>query len=120
MRSSFNIQRQIDTPDAFSHVAMTVAWLKWKRIDDHTVWIKIGEPNGDFHLPSDGGNRLRIKSVRRPGARTDRPSTENPVGTGAFMFKSHEPQSEIQYVAKSELLARRAAARWSHHSYSRG
>ena len=23
---------------------------------------------------------------------------ENPVGTGAFMFKSHEPQSEVQYV----------------------
>ena len=93
----FNIQRQIDTPDAFSHVAYSRV-VEMEAIDDHTVWIKIGEPNGDFLYQVTAGTGAYQIS---PTAWGEDGSTfhENPVGTGAFMFKSHEPQSEIQYVA---------------------
>ena len=93
----FNIQRQIDDPDARSHVAMSRV-VEMEAIDDHTAWIKIGEPNGDFiYNVSVDTAAYQIS----PTAWGEDGSTfhENPVGTGAFMFKSHEPQSEIQYVA---------------------
>ena len=93
----FNIQRQIDDPDARSHVALKVV-TEMEAIDDHTVWIKIGEPNGDFIYTAAVGSAAYQIS---PAAWGEDGSTfhENPVGTGAFMFVSHEPQSEIQYVA---------------------
>jgi peptide/nickel transport system substrate-binding protein len=93
----FNIQRQIDDPDARSQVALSVV-TEMEAIDDHTVWIKIGEPNGDFIYTAAVGSAAYQIS---PAAWGEDGSTfhENPVGTGAFMFKSHEPQSEIQYVA---------------------
>jgi peptide/nickel transport system substrate-binding protein len=93
----FNIQRQIDDPDARSHVAYSRV-AEMEAIDDHTVWIKIGEPNGDFIYTAAVGSAAYQIS---PAAWGEDGSTfhENPVGTGAFMFKSHEPQSEIQYVA---------------------
>jgi peptide/nickel transport system substrate-binding protein len=93
----FNIQRQIDDPDARSQVALSVV-TEMEAIDDHTVWIKIGEPNGDFIYTAAVGSAAYQIS---PAAWGEDGSTfhENPVGTGAFMFVSHEPQSEIQYVA---------------------
>jgi peptide/nickel transport system substrate-binding protein len=93
----FNIQRQIDDPDARSQVALSVV-TEMEAIDDHTVWIKIGEPNGDFIYTAAVGSAAYQIS---PAAWGEDGSTfhENPVGTGAFMFKSHEPQSEIQYLS---------------------
>ncbi len=93
----FNIQRQIDDPDARSHVAYSRV-AEMEAIDDHTVWIKIGEANGDFiYDVTVGTGSYQIS----PTAWGEDGSTfhENPVGTGAFMFKSHEPQSEIQYLS---------------------
>ena len=93
----FNIQRQIDDPDARSNVAYSRV-VEMEAIDDRTVWIKIGESNGDFiYDVTVGTGSYQIS----PTAWGEDGSTfhENPVGTGAFMFKSHEPQSEIQYVA---------------------
>ncbi len=93
----FNIQRILDDPDARGHVRMSKA-VEMNAIDDYTAWIKIGEPNGDFiYEVAVGTDAYQIS----PTAWGEDGSTfhENPVGTGAFMFKSHEPQSEIQFVA---------------------
>jgi peptide/nickel transport system substrate-binding protein len=93
----FNIQRILDDPDARGHVRMSKV-VEMEAIDDYTAWIKIGEPNGDFiYEVAVGTDSYQIS----PAAWGEDGSTfhENPVGTGAFMFKSHEPQSEIQYVA---------------------
>ncbi len=93
----FNIQRQIDDPDARSNVAMSRV-VEMNAIDDQTVWLKIGEANGDFiYEVSVGTASYQIS----PTAWGEDGSTfhENPVGTGAFMFEAHEPQSEIRYVA---------------------
>ena len=92
----FNIQRQIDNPDARSHVTMSRA-VEMKAIDDHTVWLRLDEPNGDFIYDVAVGTAAYQIS---PTAYGEDGSTfsENPVGTGPFMFKSFEPQSEIQYV----------------------
>ena len=94
----FNIQRQIDDLDARSHVGVERGDRDGSPLMDHTVRLKIGEPNGDFiYTVAVGSAAYQIS----PAAWGEDGSTfhENPVGTGAFMFKSHEPQSEIQYVA---------------------
>ncbi len=93
----FNIQRQIDDPNARGHVRMSRV-VEMAAIDDHTVWLKIGEPDGDFiYDVAVGTDSYQIS----PTAWGEDGSTfsERPVGTGAFMFHSYEPQSEIQYKA---------------------
>ena len=93
----FNIQRQLDDPDARGHVRLSII-ERMEAVDDHTVKIWIDEPNGDFiYIVAVGTDAYQVS----PTAWGEDGSTfhENPVGTGAFMFKSHEPQSEIQYVA---------------------
>ncbi|MCY4020239.1 MAG: ABC transporter substrate-binding protein [Chloroflexi bacterium] len=93
----FNIQRIIDDPDARGNVRMSKV-VEMEALDDYTAWIKIGEPNGDFiYDVAVGTDSYQIS----PTAWGEDGSAfhENPVGTGAFMFVSHEPQSEIQYVA---------------------
>ena len=84
-------------PDARGHVRLSKI-QKMEAVDDHTVKIWIDKPNGDFiYVAAVGTDAYQIS----PTAWGEDGSTfhENPVGTGAFMFKSHEPQSEIQYVA---------------------
>ena len=93
----FNIQRILDDPDARGHVRMSKV-VEMEALDDYTAWIKIGEPNFDFiYEVAVGTDSYQIS----PTAWGEDGSTfhENPVGTGAFMFVSHEPQSEIRYVA---------------------
>ncbi len=92
----FNIQRQIDDEDARGHVRMSRV-VEMEALDEHTAWIKIGEANGDFiYDVAVGTDSYQIS----PTAWGEDGSTfhENPVGTGAFMFEAHEPQSEIRYV----------------------
>ena len=92
----FNIQRHIDNPDSFSHVAMSRV-AEMTALDGHTVWLKLGESNGDFIYDvavSTAAYQISPTAWGEDGATFH----ENPVGTGAFMFKSHEPQSEVQYV----------------------
>ena len=92
----FNIQRHIDNEDSFSHVAMSRV-AEMEALDESTVWLKLGESNGDFIYDvavSTAAYQISPTAWGEDGATFH----ENPVGTGAFMFKSHEPQSEVQYV----------------------
>ncbi len=92
----FNIQRQLDDPDARGHVRLSKI-QQMEAVDDHTVKIWIDKPNGDFiYVVAVGTDAYQIS----PTAWGEDGSTfhENPVGTGAFMFEAHEPQSEIRYV----------------------
>jgi peptide/nickel transport system substrate-binding protein len=92
----FNIQRHIDNPDSFSHVAMSRV-AEMTALDGQTVWLKLGESNGDFIYDvavSTAAYQISPTAWGEDGATFH----ENPVGTGPFMFKSHEPQSEVQYV----------------------
>ncbi|MDE2819812.1 MAG: ABC transporter substrate-binding protein, partial [Chloroflexota bacterium] len=43
----FNIQRQLDDPDARGHVRLSKI-QQMEAVDDHTVKIWIDKPNGDF------------------------------------------------------------------------
>ncbi|MCY4071561.1 MAG: ABC transporter substrate-binding protein, partial [Chloroflexi bacterium] len=93
----FNIQRQLDDPDARGHVRLSKI-QRMEAVDDHTVKIWIDKPNGDFiYIVAVGTDSYQVS----PTAWGEDGSTfhENPVGTGAFMFEAHEPQSEIRYVA---------------------
>lgn len=93
----FNIQRHIDNADSFSHVAMSRV-AEMAALDDRTVWIKLGESNGDFIYDvavSTAAYQISPTAWGEDGSTFH----ENPVGTGAFMFEAHEPQSEVRYVA---------------------
>ena len=113
----FNIQRQLDDPDARGHTRLSKI-QQMEAVDDHTVKIWIDKPNGDFiYIVAVGTDAYQIS----PTAWGEDGSTfhENPVGTGAFMFEAHEPQSEIRYVKNPNYWQGAPLLGSPHHSHSR-
>lgn len=92
----FNVQRHIDTEDSFSHVALSRV-TAMEALDEYTVKITIGEPNGDFiYDVAVGTGSHQVSPTAYANGREA--FAQHPVGTGPFMFESYEPQSEIRYV----------------------